>query len=797
MAPAPLLLPAASTLSPSLASFLDKKLSDDRSLSQTSTLVSELESDCSDLDRCLRELNSRLESRISEYAGFSDGIHRLAGSVGASLGELRSLTAFYDPRSDGGERKKILGEELPALAKEVARVETVRAYAETALKLDGLIGDVEEAVSSALRKSTRNPSALNLEEVRQHAIRMLQEIEDSVTQVSKARPQWSHLLSAVDHRVDRALAIIRPQAIADHRAFLSSLGWPPPLSSSASSDVTRGHSAAAVNPLSTMQGEQKQRYCKNFLSLCQLQELQRKRKFRQLKGQDHWTSLHQPLWAVEELANPIALACECHFSKWVDKPEFIFALGYKITSSYVDCMDELLQPLVDEAMLSGYSCREEWIASMVTGLATYLAKDVFPIYVAQIGEESVHTVRSPARTSWLHLIDLMMDFDKRIRSLIENSGTSLSLMEEETLLRLSCLSVFNDRPDWLVCWAEIEASDVLEKLKMEMGEERYWTNKIKGTAFISILEDFKAPSIADTFLQHLSAVIDRSRSLPSIPLKEKYLRLIGARIIRQFLDCLMLRCQEAEGLTALTDDIALVKVLNSVNTCSYTLTVLREWCEDVFFIEMGSGESEHAASLLQRSDFDATTGSSVLDEEIKMLEEFQTEWVGKISIVILRGFEVCCRDYVKNRKQWQEKTEEGWAVSASFVESLDYLRAKISLIEGNLNGLDFATVWRKVAHGIDQFLSSSLLLSNVKFHDSGVQRFGCDMELLFTIFGGWCLRPEGFFPKVSEGLKLMKMAEKQLKDCLARGQQGLKDQGISYLRVAEAEKIYKSRLYKG
>nr|GEV72186.1 RINT1-like protein MAG2 [Tanacetum cinerariifolium] len=36
---------------------------------------------------------------------------------------------------------------------------------------------------------------------------------------------------------------------------------------------------------------------------------------------------------------------------------------YKITWDYVDIMDEVLQPLVDEAMLSGYSCREEWISA--------------------------------------------------------------------------------------------------------------------------------------------------------------------------------------------------------------------------------------------------------------------------------------------------------------------------------------------------------------------------------------------------------------------------------------------------
>ncbi|KAL5666440.1 hypothetical protein ACJX0J_026548, partial [Zea mays] len=41
-------------------------------------------------------------------------------------------------------------EQLPALASEVARVEMVREYAEMALKLDSLVGDIEDAVSSSV-----------------------------------------------------------------------------------------------------------------------------------------------------------------------------------------------------------------------------------------------------------------------------------------------------------------------------------------------------------------------------------------------------------------------------------------------------------------------------------------------------------------------------------------------------------------------------------------------------------------------------------------------------------------------
>lgn len=635
-----------------------------------------------------------------------------------------------------------------------------------------------------------------MQDTRLRAIKTLKLTEDILTSVTKTHPQWGRLVSAVDHRVDRALAILRPQAIADHRALLASLGWPPPLSSftSAAPNTSKVH-----NPLFTMQGDLKHQYCENFFALCSLQELQRRRKSRQLAGYSKEVALYQPLWVIEELVNPISLASQRHFSKWVEKPEFIFALVYKMTRDYVDSMDELLQPLVDEAMLSGYSCREEWISAMVSSLSTYLAKEIFPKYLAQLDEENTVGTQSQARTSWLHLIDLMISFDKQIKSLLEHSGILLSFQEDGNMQKISSLSVFGDRPDWLDIWAEIELGDILNKLKAECDNERNWTMKVQGAILSSSPEDYKAPAISSAFLRHLSSVIDRCRSLPKISLRSKFLRLAGAPILQKFLDCLLLRCQEAEGLTALTDDDALIKVAKSINAARNLESVLKEWCEDVFFLELGSTQGDELEESFRENEGGKGQieglESGIFDEETGKLETFRTEWVEKLYVVILRGFDALCRDYMKNKRQWQEKSEEGWTVSKSLVGALDYLQGKMSVLEVNLNEKDFVGVWRSLAAGIDRLLFNNILLSNVKFYDGGVERFGSDLEVLFGVFRAWCLRPEGFFPKASEGLKLLKMSEKQLKNDLAGSEKWMKENGIRHLSVAEVDRIIKSRVF--
>lgn len=635
-----------------------------------------------------------------------------------------------------------------------------------------------------------------LQEMRMLAIKTLKATEEILTSITKVHPQWKHLVSAVDHRVDRALAILRPQAIADHRALLASLGWPPPLSALTSSHSDARIADQVLNPLLSMQADHKLKYSENFLALCNLQELQRQRKSRQLEGHDREVALRQPLWVIEELVNPLSLASQRHFSKWVDKPEFIFTLVYKITRDYVDSMDEMLQPLVDEAKVVGYSCREEWISAMVTSLSTHLAKEIFPSYITHLDEESVTGIQSSARISWLHLIDLMIAFDKRIKSLVEHSGISLSFDDDVILQRISSLSVFCDRPDWLDLWAEIELGDALDKLRPDIEDENNWRKKVEGVVLSSCSDDHKSPLVSSAFVHHLASVVERCRSLPSVTLRSKFLRLVGVPIIRNFFDSILIRCQEAEGLTALTDDDALIKVAISINAAHYFESVLKEWSEDVFFLEMEVDDKVEFPTNANRDGEGLPESSNrvIFDDEIRKLEEFRTEWAEKISLVILRGFDARSRDYLKNRKQWQ-KSEEGWTVSKTLIEALDYLQGKMSVVEVGLNSRDFVGVWRRLAAGIDRLIFNGILMSNVKFHNGGVERFGSDLDALFGVFGAWCLRPEGFFPNANEGLKLLKMDENGLQECMAGGKRWLKENGISHLSVLEAEKVLKNRVF--
>ncbi|CAI0549331.1 unnamed protein product, partial [Linum tenue] len=173
-------------------------------------------------------------------------------------------------------------------------------------------------------------------------------------------------------------------------------------------------------------------------------------------------------------------------------------------------------------------------------------------------------------------------------------------------------------------------------------------------------------------------------------------------------------------------------------------------------------------------------------------EIFRKEWVEKISTVVLRGFEASCQEYLKNKRQWQEKREDGWMVSRYLVGALDYLQTKMAVTEENLNRIDFVSVWRSLASGIDHALFNGIFMSSVKFYDSGVESLSNDLEVLFGAFRAWCLRPQGFSPKLSEGLKLLKMRRKQHNLGLTGDDNWMKENGVRHMTVSEAKKMLKN-----
>lgn len=644
------------------------------------------------------------------------------------------------------------------------------------------------------------------------ALKVLNEIEEVLVRVAKFQPQWHHLLKSVDIRVDKSLVVLRPQVFAEQRNLLASIGWPPKLitAESGNADIY-----GIPNPLVSMQGNQRDSYCHSALALCALQHLQTRRERRQLNlfGQD----CDANLWAIDELVSPFASRIEYHFLRWVEQPEYIFALSYKITRDLIVGVDDVLGPLIDKARLRSYGAKAAWVSAMVQVLSNFLTKSIFPSLYEKYKEKHE---RAEVMSSWLHLIDLIIAFDRKMQSLL-NVENYLFLKDTdmfEGLSRsISVLMIFSDRPKWLNVWAKIELKNAWKKLKAQLKDERAWSidnmccfdlNKEESEQFLlSTREQHRSPVIAEAAVKFSWEMIERCQTFPAILPRVQFIRSTAAKFLWHFLNVLLFRCKGVESRLDNPQDEILITICGSINAASYVESKLREWSDDVRFLEMTAAEND---SNIHRKNYVTYDNSHFFGEEIKSLLELEKNWLMEIVAALLRQFETLSWEYIQNKNHFEQEQEEftkervlvatDLFASVDFVESLDGLRRQLNACKISLNPKDFLDLWRSVADGLDHFIFCSIIFtSKIQFSSNGINLFEADTQALFFVFKHFCCRPEAFFPRIRETLKVLKFSGEELKLlqvalCNDKNRtKYLHSLGISHLSFDQVDKILNSR----
>ncbi|XP_065879716.1 RINT1-like protein MAG2L isoform X1 [Euphorbia lathyris] len=805
-------LPRKTELSPGHTEFLDRQFRTREDLiTRAPLLLTDLTNSFTDSEANLINLQRNLTKPMVSWISC---FFRAKSSL-ANLNHMLENLSLRSSLQGIPSRKncKILGEELPQLEKCLKRIENIRKYMDTALQLEALVGDLEDAAYTTGNQNSRNMFSRNLltplittdfeakQERLIRAIKVMNNIEDVLVDVDKIHPQWSHLLESVDVRVDKALAVVRPQILADHRALLASLGWPPKLSAAEANivDIT-----SIPNPLVLMEGDKRKFYSQSFSGLCALQHMQRRREYRKTNfGQKECI---MRLWAIDELVSPIASRMEYHFSKWVEQPEFMFALVYKITRDFIVGVDDVLQPLIDKGRLVSLSAREAWVSTMVQMLSGFLSKTVVSVLAKQYRERDI---KPEVISSWIHLIDHATAFDKRMRLLVSSEIHYFveEVENDDGLARvMSVLSMFCDRPDWLKIWAKIELKDAWKKLKVEVKDERTWLIDEKsgvlcdiganpGQFWLASREDYKAPLVAEHVIKITWEMIERCQTLPAVLPRIRFIRSSAGKFIWHFLSVLVWHDKNIELILDYPYD-SLIKKCGSINAARYVESKLQQWGDDVKFLEMTIAESN---SDINGND-DGANNNSFFWEEILSLSQLETNLVMDIITAVLHHFEALSSGYLENKNYFEYfgSNSVTGAVSANIVEALDGIRSQLNILKLNLNPKDLLDLWRGVADGVDRYISSSISNNGIQFSSEGINQFEADMQALLLVFQPFCARPEAFFPGIKETLKLLKMSEKDIQFVTAKGVQQAKclnSFGIVNLTPLQVDKILMNRIF--
>ncbi|KAF0907592.1 hypothetical protein E2562_018399 [Oryza meyeriana var. granulata] len=808
----------------SLRSFLDAHFASPEDLASAPALAELLRRECVGLEASLRRFEAQLASASASW---------LARSTGArsSFRHIRSRGGGIEAEDDGEETLQGVGVELPALVQEIQRIDAIRHYAEAALQLEAFVGNLEDATFSIVRQASKLnlspvfwPASNEMERKQEkllQAVDAMRDIEQELLRISTNRPQWTNLIMAVDSRVDKTLAILRPKALTDYRALLASLGWPPSLSSP---DAEKDKYSQIPNPLVLMNEANKEKYSQSFLALCALQHAQANREARQCRTTgatptlsdskyfDKTTRFDNGLWAIDELVQPIASRLEYHFAKWSEQPEFIFALVYKIARDFMGGVDDILQPLIDRARLVGLSAKESWVTGMVKMLLGYLERQIFPVlvtfYQATDDKLEVHS-------SWMHLNDLMIAFDKRMQLLADSGIQKIASISEGLSRSLSVFSIYSEHSDWLHMWAGVELNSAHHKLKSEMEDETNWSYSIKelghqettSNFLLSTREDYKAPPISEFVVKTASAMIERGQALPNRGLSIQYNKSSSVQFLNGFFLVLRERCEALQLTNTALEDDSLLKASFAINAARYCEYVLREWDDDIVFLEMGSHGKHDDEGQEQGHKHSAQHPCSFFADEITFLAKLGTNYLEQIMSSVLLEFEDLSWDYIQNIGLSNEQIhpidevldEENLGVSPGFVASLEVLRDRTTKLMLHLNSKDFLDLWRSIAEGLDYFIYSSIRWAEITFSDQAVIQLRVDTRALLHIFRPFCLRPEAFFPFISDSLKLLTMRKtdaQYLLEVLKNAKEndsGLRQQGLRHVNASQATKILGSK----
>uniref|UniRef100_A0A0E0QCY6 RAD50-interacting protein 1 n=1 Tax=Oryza rufipogon TaxID=4529 RepID=A0A0E0QCY6_ORYRU len=798
----------------SLRSFLDAHFASPEDLASAPALAELLRRECVGLDASLRRLEAQLASVSASWLARSAGAR-------ASLRRIRSRGGGFGVEEDDGE-ETLRSAELPALVQEIHRIDAIRLYA-------AFVGNLEDATFSIVRQASK----LNLSSEMQwkqekllQAVDAMRDIELELLRISTNRPQWTNLIMAVDSRVDKTLAILRPKALTDYRALLAALGWPPSLSSP---DAANNKYSEIPNPLILMNEANKEKYSQSFLALCALQHAQANREARQCQAKGASASMSDSkyfdktaacfdngLWAIDELVQPIASRLEYHFAKWSEQPEFIFALVYKIARDFMGGVDDILQPLIDRARLVGLSAKESWVTGMVKMLLGYLERQIFPVlvtsYQATDDKFEVHS-------SWMHLNDLMITFDKRMQLLADSGIQKIASISEGLSRSLSVFSIYSEHSDWLHMWAGVELNSAQHKLKSEMEDEINWSYSIKelglqeitSNFLLSTREDYKAPTISEFVVKTASAMIERGHALPNRGLRIQYNRSSSVQFLSDFFLVLRERCEALQLTNTALEDDSLLKASFAINAARYCEYVLREWDDDIVFLEMGAHRKHVDEGQGQGHKHSAQHPCSFFGDEIAFLAKLGTDYLEQIMSSVLLEFEDLSWDYVQNIGLPNEQIhpvdevldEENLGVSPGFVASLEVVRDRTTKLMLHLNSKDFLDLWRSIAEGLDYFIYSSIRWGELTFSDQGVVQLRVDTKALLHIFRPFCLRPEAFFPFISDSLRLLAMRKtdaRYLLEVLKNAKENdscLRQQGLQHVNASQAMKILGSKRSDG
>ncbi|KAB1276136.1 RAD50-interacting protein 1 [Camelus dromedarius] len=298
---------------------------------------------------------------------------------------------------------------------------------------------------------------------------------------------------------------------------------------------------------------------------------------------------------IQIMLTPLQKRFRYHFrgnrqTNVISKPEWYLAQVLMWIGNHTQFLDEKIQPILDKAG-SSVNARLEFSRGLMMLVLEKLAADI----PCLLYDDNL----------FCHLVDEVLLFERELHSVHGYPGTfanCMHILSEETCFQR---------------WLTVERKFALQKMDSMLSSEAAWISQYKD---ITDVDEMKVPDCAETFMTLLLVITDRYKHLPTASRKLQFLELQ-----KDLVDDFRIRLtQVMKEETRASLGFRYCAILNAVN---YISTVLADWADNVFFLQLQQAALEvfaenNTLSKLQLGQL-ASMESSVFDDMINLLERLK------------------------------------------------------------------------------------------------------------------------------------------------------------------------------
>ncbi|XP_069833776.1 RAD50-interacting protein 1 isoform X2 [Dendropsophus ebraccatus] len=341
-----------------------------------------------------------------------------------------------------------------------------------------------------------------------------------------------------------------------------------------------------------------------------------------------------------------------------------------------------------------------------------------------------------------HLVDEVLLFQRELQTAHGYLGSlpnCMHILSEDTFFQR---------------WLTVERKLALEKMDSMLSSEAAWSSQYKD---ISDVDEMKFPDCAETFMTLLLVITDRYKNLPTAEKKLKFLELQKDLVDDFRIRLTQVMKEESRALLG----TKYCAILNAVN---YIATVLGDWADNIFFLQLQQAALEvctdiNSTSKLQLGQL-ASMEISVFDDMINLLERLKNDMLSRQVEHVFREVKEGAKIYKKER--WlslpSQSEQAVMSLSSSACPMLLTLRDRLLQLEQQLCHTLFKSVWQMLAEKLDLFIYQDVILAN-HFNEGGAAQLQFDMTRnLFPLFSHYCKRPENYFKHVKEACIILNLS---------------------------------------